>query len=413
MERKQKNSKIIFKLLTNLFVVVLMAACATGARKHQGPDYVEHKKAKSRSFEAQLVENPEAYFLKKNWAKSTLKNWDNSFRPLSQMQTVLNSDFLVQGNAMDSLLVLNNKTLNPIWHKSIPGGVEGGAELINQRLFFGGNDSNFYSVDLTSGDTLWKFPAQYEVFTKPSLDDGVVYFTNGASVVYALDAASGQKRWFYSRVETQILTIRGASRPLAHQGVVYVGFNDGALVALDARDGKLIWEKSFNKQKQFRDLDTEILAKGDYLYFLGFDDAIYCVDKSNGNLVWSNEPGGYGKILLYQDHIFYAASNSHLYKLDAKSGKLIWRSEKKAKGIFSSPELYSEKIFVSSDSQGELALFAMDTGKELLSLDTGTGVFTPIKVLDDTKEMLFVSLEGNLYSVSVEEKNSFMPWLNR
>jgi quinohemoprotein ethanol dehydrogenase len=69
--------------------------------------------------------------------------------------------------------------------------------------------------------------------------NGVVYFAAGYSVVYALDAVSSKLLWKYDPAVTgPKLRMAWGSHGLAlWHDKVYVGTQDGRLVALEARSG--------------------------------------------------------------------------------------------------------------------------------------------------------------------------------
>jgi quinohemoprotein ethanol dehydrogenase len=80
----------------------------------------------------------------------------------------------------------------------------------------------------------------------PLVVDGVMYTTGSWSIVYALDARTGQQLWQY---DPQVPRAYGAkaccdvvNRGVAlYKGKVYVGTIDGRLIALDAATGKVVW----------------------------------------------------------------------------------------------------------------------------------------------------------------------------
>ena len=82
----------------------------------------------------------------------------------------------------------------------------------------------------------------------PLVVDGVMYVTNGWSVVYALDAVDGEETWRYDP-EVDRSSARLACCGPAHnrgvavyQGKVYVGTFDGRLIAIDAATGEEVWD---------------------------------------------------------------------------------------------------------------------------------------------------------------------------
>ncbi len=82
----------------------------------------------------------------------------------------------------------------------------------------------------------------------PLVVDGVMYVTNGWSVVFALDAVSGEELWRYDpQVDRSFVRLAccgpAHNRGVAiYQGNVYVATFDGRLLALQAEDGALVWE---------------------------------------------------------------------------------------------------------------------------------------------------------------------------
>ncbi|HKE03683.1 MAG TPA: PQQ-binding-like beta-propeller repeat protein, partial [Blastocatellia bacterium] len=103
----------------------------------------------------------------------------------------------------------------------------------------------------------WSFDTQTNrgLEATPLVVDGVMYTTGSWSVVYALDAKTGEQLWKY---DPQIARSYGAraccdvvNRGVAvYKGKVYVGALDGRLIALDAGDGKVVWQVMTVDQNQ-------------------------------------------------------------------------------------------------------------------------------------------------------------------
>ncbi len=86
------------------------------------------------------------------------------------------------------------------------------------------------------------------VESMPLVVDGVMYVTAPWSKVYALDGATGKELWRYdpgvAKSYEQSDCCRSVNRGVAYwHGKVYLGALDGRLIALDARTGKVVWER--------------------------------------------------------------------------------------------------------------------------------------------------------------------------
>jgi quinohemoprotein ethanol dehydrogenase len=85
------------------------------------------------------------------------------------------------------------------------------------------------------------------VESTPIVVDGVMYVTSAWSVVYALDAVTGEELWVHEPDVDRAVGVNACcdvvNRGVAvYDGKVFVGVIDGRLQALDAMTGKLLWD---------------------------------------------------------------------------------------------------------------------------------------------------------------------------
>ncbi len=321
------------------------------------------------------------------------------FRKINRMKPLLYKNLVIQANGLDGVGAYEQGTGQEKWKVRIENGAEPSATLINDRLFIGASDGQFYSIQADNGKILWTFPTRIETLSEPLLFEGVIYILTGNNSLYALDAATGKQLWLYSRQDPSSLSIRGGSKPAIRNGTLYVGFSDGSLVALLAQNGAVKWEKQLNRNKKFRDLDTDPLLEGDYLYVLGYDDQIYCLRAATGEQVWSSNVGGYGSILLSGDRLFYAGSNGEFVSLNKETGKKIWSVPVK-EGIATSASIY-KGLVVFGESQGALRIVDAGTGKSISSFSPGRGILSPPTVDEKSSMVYFISNEANLYGIKI------------
>ncbi|MFQ6005546.1 MAG: PQQ-dependent dehydrogenase, methanol/ethanol family [Woeseia sp.] len=110
------------------------------------------------------------------------------------------------------------------------------------------NDRNVLKLGLAWSRDL---PAPDGIAATPIVVDGTIYLSAPRSVVFAIDAASGEMRWTYDPelhqqfAEKPYLSWRSrANRGVAvWGGKVFVGTADCRLIALDAGDGREVWSR--------------------------------------------------------------------------------------------------------------------------------------------------------------------------
>ena len=79
----------------------------------------------------------------------------------------------------------------------------------------------------------------------PLVYDGVLYLTNPANTIQALEAATGELIWEYRRNFPEGFSSRGFNqlRNISiYEDKIYLSTKDAAMVALDARTGRVVWE---------------------------------------------------------------------------------------------------------------------------------------------------------------------------
>lgn len=350
-----------------------------------------------------------------DWVKRGPETLNMNFRKVNRFQPVFfehpkAGPVVIQGNSIDGVVAYSRTNGQEIWRRPIQNGVEAGAIIQGEHLFFGALDGMFYGVNAVDGSVLWSFPTRVENIADPLYQDGLVYFLTGANTLYALSAETGKQAWLYSRQDGQALSIRGGSKPVYQNGTIFAGFSDGSLVALNSKTGALKWEKVLNRNKRFRDLDSALVAENEFLYASGFDDAFYALRAATGEVAWKFDQGGFGAMVVTSDRIFYASSESEMVALNKTTGQKIWGA-KLATGLPTAPVL-NKGLIAYGESQGSLKWVDSGTGKEVASFNTGSGILAQPRIDEKTDHLFVISTEGNVYSIRAGWKRGHLiPYL--
>lgn len=338
------------------------------------------------------------------WAQDLLDKKNIGFRKVNRMTPLVVKNQIIAGSGLEGLVSYDVDTYREKWRTNIPYGVEAAGVFINDRLFVGGNNGRMYSINLNDGSIVWEFDSKSEMLAEPLLEDGVLYFISATGSVFSLDAATGRQRWTYNRQDTaSVMTIRGGSKPALSQGILYVGFSDGSLVALNAQTGTQQWEILLNRNTRFRDIDASPVIDENYIYINSYDDAIYCLSKQKGEIVWSAKYGGFGTPLIVGEYIINASSKGELVSLKKKDGSLVWKQTTK-NGIFTGPVLM-KGLIVTGESQGKLLIIDSLTGAIKDGFEPGRGILSKPSVDFDRNKIYFTSGEANIYGLQLENSN--------
>ena len=149
------------------------------------------------------------------------------------------------------------------WAYALPGAVSISTQPVvaGGRVFLGGR--SIVSLDAKSGCTIWEFKPDGPVraaitIAKPDgVDHWLAFAGDGTATVYALDAATGALQWKTKADEPPVSRITGAPKFYGNRIFVPISSLEdgpaanakyecckysGALVALDAVSGKILWK---------------------------------------------------------------------------------------------------------------------------------------------------------------------------
>jgi outer membrane protein assembly factor BamB len=358
-----------------------------------------------------MSENPprRSFQARADWVTQGPAKTNLQFRKVNRFTPILfehpkYGQVLIQANAIDGLTAMTTSHGNVVWRRPLLNGIEAGGVLSNNKLLVGASDGQFYSISAIDGEIQWSFPTRTETISEPSLEDNLVLFLSGANTLYALDVVTGKQVWLYTRQDTQPISVRGGSKPAVKAGTAYVGFADGAVVALNSKTGTLKWERQLNRNKRFRDVDADPLVDGEFLFVSAFDNAIYCLRSATGDVVWKSEKGAFGAPLMVGDTVYFASTVGEFQALDRSSGKKKWAFPVDD-GIATSAKTY-KGLLVFGESRGDLHFVDAATGKSVGHFSPGRGIMSTPVVDEKQDRIYFISGEANVYAVKVAWKNA-------
>jgi outer membrane protein assembly factor BamB len=272
-----------------------------------------------------------------------------------------------------------------------------GPTVVDGFVFAPGGDGFLYCFRADTGELFWKYEAGEDLITVPVVADGRVLVNSQNDTLFAVEAATGKWLWQYRRDTPTGFTVRGASRPVVRDGIVYVGFADGHLAALRLENGTALWDRALSNGRQFVDIDAPPVfdAKG-RLIVAAYKDGIFSIDPGSGETLWQATITGMVG-LVARGEVAYATGDARVIAVYTPTGRVLW----------------STSLGQRAGLQPALAAgwLLVPTGRQLLFIDPRTGAirqsFDPGKGITATPEVqgIDVFLLSNLGFVYSLEMN--------
>ncbi len=345
------------------------------------------------------AQNTVAVSLKPVWVQDTLSKANLAYRKVNLFTPIFYKDAIITANALEGIISYNRNTQKHNWKTYMRYGVESSGVLVDNQLLVGALDGHMYSINADTGQINWKYDTKAEITSQPMAHNNILYFLNGANSLFSIDIRTGRQLWVYNRQETTTkMTIRGGSRPTFSNGIIYSGFSDGALVAINASTGTPLWEVNLNNNSRFKDIDASPVIDGENIYINSYDDKLYCLSRQNGSILWRYNTGGATAPVITGNRLYFSTSSGSVISLNKNTGALEWKKDD-IKGIATEP-IIVKGFLVYGESQGPLKLVELLTGKTQAVFDPGKGIMSKISS-DGSNELYFISGEANFYQVNI------------
>jgi len=288
------------------------------------------------------------------------------------------------------------------WTFKAGGRFDAGAEVAGGVIYFGNNEGTLFALKARTGERLWTYDSKEELATAPVIDGQRVLVASQTSTLFAVDRGTGKWAWQYRRDMPGGFTVHGASRPAVALGTVFIGFADGEMVALDANDGTLKWERalaaagpSTSSPVQFLDVDTSpaVDAATGRVFVASYAGGLYALDAKSGEIVWQSATQGITN-LASAGEVLFASGDRQVTAYAAATGTPIWTYNPGDRAA-RRPVLARELLVVPLSSS--LVFLDARTGRQRRAWDPGEGVSAA--PLWTGSHLVVLSNLGYLYSM--------------
>ena len=178
-------------------------------------------------------------------------------------------------------------TVRTLWKKRLGGGLEDyylklRPSVEGENLFITNRDGDLINVDIKSGKVHWKIKDKDVEYTSPAgLGDGMILVGTGDGRLIAREIESGTLRWIV-QTSSEIL-----AAPSAHKGITVVRSADGAVQALDSKTGSEVWNYRREAPRLTLRGNSRSLISDNVVFSALDNGRLIALDLKLGNMVWN------------------------------------------------------------------------------------------------------------------------------
>jgi outer membrane protein assembly factor BamB len=255
---------------------------------------------------------------------------------------------------------------------------------------------------------LWHIDTHALIEFPPAISGGVAYLVNKYGNVYAVRLADKKILW------TRIVRKHRGGAPIDVTGPAYYGGHvfiaeiGGALIALDAKTGKIGWKRDLHAH-----LESSPLIVGKTLYIGTDSKQVLAIDTVDGHKIWEYKGNAAIKASpsFHQGLIYVGNYQSGMLALSAKTGKVVWQTNTSKEapggkgGFYSSPAIAFGHVYAARND-GVVFAFDLRRGKIAWSFSTGGPVYgsPAVAKVPGTPATVYIGSEnGRLFALSAKD----------
>ncbi len=313
---------------------------------------------------ANLVNIDEEVELDRVWSVSIGNGQGDNY---TELTPVIDGNAIFAASENGNVLSVELDSGDTLWRTRLESEITGGVGAGNGMVLVSTREAEVIALNQFTGDELWRRQVSSEVLSAPQTNGDVVVVQTVDEKLVALDAVDGSQRWTY---ETTLppLTLRGTSKPVIATGSVIAGFSNGTLVSVAAEDGVWQWEERVAVPEgrydidRVIDVDGDLMLDGQRIFASSYQGNLMALDIATGRIVWGMPASSYHGMARGLGNIYYCSESSHVVAVRDNSETVTWENTDLEYRAITAPTAVNNYVAVA-DFEGYVHLISQIDGR--------------------------------------------------
>lgn len=322
------------------------------------------------------------------------------------LHPVLGGNFIYTADPRGRILALDKSSGRSQWRTDLDTHITGSVALTPSLVLVGSQDGDLYALNRENGRVAWSTRLSSEVLAAADGNQQVVVVSTQDGTLHALNADDGSLRWSQD-IQKPLLTLRGNGQPRVANDAVYIGLDNGKVVAHRLQDGGLLWEarvalpEGTTELARMVDVDTRPLIFGGLIFAVGYQGGLMAIDLESGRSNWFQEGSSRKDLAYFGGLLVVTMLDGRLVSYSVTTGAQIWESSAFLNRGITAPVAVDQFVAVGEAEAGYLHLLNRRTGSEIgrVKVDSSGISATPVS---DGSNLYVLTRDGKLTAYAVQ-----------
>lgn len=286
-----------------------------------------------------------------------------------------------------------------LWETKVTkAGLSSGIEAADGLVIVGSPKGKIYALDQATGAKKWTAQLSGALISSALIQSGRVIVVTNDATVYALDEETGQQAWTY-KLPNASFSLRGQASPVSlDPRTILVTTSTGYLYAIDSVAGvprlqrRVAVTEGRSDIQRLIDVDSEPVVSGQYVVTTSFQGQVTVLDLASQRVLWSENSSSINRPEVFDGKVFVSQTDGQLIAHDLITGEQIWKNEQLSNRNLSNAVVLGQNLVVG-DLDGYLHLIDPNTGK-ILGRSKTSGEVRTLRIIDN--QLYVATRKGDL-----------------